>query len=135
LQDGRLIPVSAPDKSAGIRYGLDAARLPLWLGTGCPAEARRLSASWWRNVLSAEDRAAYLALSLTGAPMDRTTHPVPLLAGAAAAAAAGDRNRATTLHERAVQESMSQPTYYGSAWVALAGGLDDGVLIACKQGG
>lgn len=125
LQDGRLTPIAAPDGSVGVRYGLDAARVPLWLAAGCSAAARQLSASWWRNVLSAEDRAAYLALSLTGAPMDRTVHPVPLLAAAAAAGAAGDRNRAAALRARAVQQSVSQPTYYGDAWVALAAGLDN----------
>jgi hypothetical protein len=41
---GRLSAIPAPDGSAPIQYGLDAARLPIWFSTACTDDARRLAA-------------------------------------------------------------------------------------------
>ncbi|MFL6098709.1 MAG: glycosyl hydrolase family 8 [Actinomycetales bacterium] len=133
LQAGRLTPVAAPDGSAGVRYGLDAARLPLWLASSCDTPARTLAAAWWRNVLSQQDRAAAMALGLNGDPIDSSTNPVPLLAAAAAADAAGDRNRSSALRQRASAQVRAAPTYYGDAWLALDQALQHKTLDPCHE--
>jgi endoglucanase len=128
LENGRLIPATPPGRRAEIQYGLDAARLPLWLGTGRSATGRRLAASWWNGLLRADDRAAALALSLTGEVTDSQTNPLPLLAAAAAAAAAGDLTASGQLRGRAAAQGQQTPTYYGDAWLALGGAMLDGAL-------
>ena len=47
----RLVPIANPGGGAGVQYGFDAARLPIWFATGCSAGARGIAASWWRSVL------------------------------------------------------------------------------------
>jgi endoglucanase len=134
LEDGRLTPTAAPGGGPGIRYGLDAARLPLWLATGRSEPGRRLAASWWTEVLSGDGRAAGLALSLTGEVTDSRTNPLPLLAAAAAAAAAGDPTASRALRTQAIAQGHDQPTYYGDAWLALGGALLDGALAPYQEG-
>jgi endoglucanase len=128
LEGGRLTAAHVPGRRQRIGYGLDAARLPLWLGTGGSQTGRRLAAGWWTGILSSEDRAAALALSLTGEVLDSQTNPLPLLAGAAAAAAAGDLTASGQLRGRATAQAQATPTYYGDAWLALGGALLDGAL-------
>jgi endoglucanase len=134
LMAGRVVASGAPDGSAPVQYGLDAARLPLWYAAGCAADERALAADWWTHVLSQDDRSSFLALGLTGGPINRETNPVPLLAGGAAAATAGDARASGTLRRRAADQSRAAPTYYGDAWVALAGALADGSLAPCTDG-
>jgi hypothetical protein len=125
LSGRRLVPIGAPDGTAPVQYGFDAARLPLWLGSACMQDARLLAGRWWNGILSADDRATSLARSLTGQPRDQITHPLPLLAAAAAAASAGDIGRSTSLRNQAAEQSRRTPTYYGDAWLALGGALLD----------
>jgi endoglucanase len=134
LQGGRFTPMAAPDGSAGVRYGLDAARLPLWLASSCEGTARDLAATWWRSILSHGDNATAVALGLNGDPMDTSTHAVPLLAAASAADAAGDRNRSTALRERAAAQVRAAPTYYGDAWLALDQALQRKTIDPCREG-
>ncbi len=56
---------------------------------------------------------------LDGTPHGKQSHPASYVAAAAAAKAAGDDEAAEQLLDRAQQADSSQPTYYGSAWVAL----------------
>jgi endoglucanase len=133
LQDGRLTATAAPDGSAPTQYGLDAARLPLWFGTACTPDARSLAARWWTDALARDNRSSYLALSPGGTPLERTTHAVPLLAGAAAAAAAGDHDASGSLRARAARQTHQVPTYYGDAWLALGGALLDRSLNPCRD--
>jgi endo-1,4-beta-D-glucanase Y len=134
LEAGRLTPAAAPSGGPGIQYGLDAARLPLWLATGHSEPGRRLAASWWTELLSADERAAGLALTLTGEVIDARTNPLPLLAAAATAAAAGDLAASRALRSRAIAQGEAQPTYYGGAWLALGGALLDGALVPSQEG-
>lgn len=134
LQGGRLTPMAAPDGSAGVRYGLDASRLPLWLASSCQADARDLAATWWHGILSHGDNATAVALGLNGDPLDTSTHAVPLLAAAAAADAAGDRNRSTVLRQRAAAQARAAPTYYGDAWLALDQALQGKTIDPCRDG-
>ncbi len=103
-----------------MQYGLAAARLPIWFAACSSGAARELAANWWRNVLGSQARAGPIALSLTGATLNGDRSPVMLLAGAAAARAAGDETAARNLSANATALSRRAPTYYGDAWVALA---------------
>lgn len=132
LATGRLAPASAPGGGAGVQYGLDAARVPLWFATACDAGARRLTAVWWQT-LRADDRSAAGALTLTGKPIQSAGSPVTLLAGAAAATAGGEADAARVLRERAEALAANTPTYYGDAWAALGPALLDGRLVPCSS--
>lgn len=117
LAGRRLVAAPAPDGSAGVRYGPDAARLPIWFATACTPDARALAASWWRSSLSSADRSA--------------TSPLSLMADAAAATAAGDAAAAGRLRDRAAALAAHIPTYYGDAWVGLGSALLDGSIDPC----
>lgn len=133
LSDSGLVPIADPGGGAPVQYGLDAARLPLWFATSCDPTARRLAARWWTNHLAIANRTADLALTPSGTPIDQQTNPLPLLAGAAAAAAAGDRTASRELQARAAQQARQVPTYYGDAWLAIGGALLDGSLNPCQE--
>jgi endo-1,4-beta-D-glucanase Y len=131
LSGGELTPIATPGGSAGVQYGLDAARLPLWFATACDTNARVLAASWWRNVLGSGDRAGPLALGLSGNTINGESSPLTLLAGAAAATAAGDDAAAKNLRAKAAALALSNPTYYGDAWVALGPALLERSINPC----
>jgi endo-1,4-beta-D-glucanase Y len=131
LTDGRLVPIAEPGGPAGVQYGFDAARLPLWFATACDPDARALAAGWWRSVLGSAGRAGPRALSLTGETIEPDSSPVALLAGAAAAAA-GAAGAADALRARASALALSSPTYYGDAWVALGPALLERAIDPCS---
>jgi endoglucanase len=130
LAGSDLTPTPAPNGSAGVQYGLDAQRLPIWFATSCSAHARTVAGSWWR-ILNGSGRSAALALTLDGSVLNGQTNPVPLLAAAAAARAAGDAAAAAALTADALAQARRTPTYYGDAWLALASGLWTGSLTRC----
>jgi endoglucanase len=131
LSGGRLVAIANPGGGAGIQYGFDAARLPLWFATACGDSARRIAAGWWRNVLGSDGRSGPQALSLRGATIKPADSQLPLLAGAAAASAAGQATAARGLRARAAALALEHPTYYGDAWVALGPALLDGSISLC----
>ena len=51
------------------------------------------------------------------------SHPLALVAAAAAADAGGDAARARDLLRAAAALDEGTPTYYGAAWVALGAGM------------
>lgn len=134
LTGERLVAIPDPGGGSPLQYGLDAARLPMWLGAGCTAGERELAARWW-SALSRDNGARDIALSPSGAAINRQTNPLPLLAGAAAARAAGDTAAARTLRAGAAQQSQQTPTYYGDAWLALGNALLDRTLDPCGEAG
>jgi endoglucanase len=119
LAGRRLVAAPAPDGSAGVQYGPDAARLPVWFATACDADTRALAGRWWQNALS----------SAAGGAGDS---PLGLMADAAAATAAGDREPARRLRSRAAALAAQSPTYYGDAWAALGAALLDGSIDPCR---
>ena len=115
----RTVPVPEPapnQQSHFVQYGLDAQRLVIWLATSCNAGDRRLAARLDPLLTAREDA---LALAPDGLVIDQQTNATPIIAAAAAAQAAGNVARRDSLFERAVAENRTQPTYYGSAWIAL----------------
>jgi endoglucanase len=132
LSGRRLIPVPAPAGQPGVQYGEDAARLAIWFATACDPGARSLAARWWR-ILAPSDRSGSAALGLTGRVVDAARSPLNLVAGAAAAAAAGDGRAARRLRDRAAALATRIPTYYGDAWTALGPALLDGSIDPCGE--
>jgi endo-1,4-beta-D-glucanase Y len=134
LAGGRLVPIPNPGGGDGVQYGFDAARLPIWFAVACTADARSLAAAWWRNVLGTNGRSGPQALSLRGAAINAAPSPLPIMAGSAAAAAAGDDGAARELRTRATTMAVDDPTYYGDAWVALGPALLEGSIGPCAPG-
>ncbi len=132
LSNGKLVATPQPGGGAAVQYGPDAARVPVWFATACSATARDLAARWWRSLLRAPDRVESETLRVDGAPI-RTGAPAPLslVAGAAAATAAGDTAAAARLLTRAQAVALQAPSYYGDAWAALGPALLDGSFNRC----
>lgn len=100
------------------RFGLDAARLPIRMAESCDPADRALAA----ELLPTLDRPAVdvvAGYSLDGTPLVEWTHPVALVGVAGAAEAAGQEQLSDDRLRSAAELSAREPTYYGSAWVAL----------------
>ncbi|HVA60958.1 MAG TPA: glycosyl hydrolase family 8 [Mycobacteriales bacterium] len=121
---------AAPGGSPAAQYGLDAQRIPVWLATGCSTAERALTARWW-SILAPTARARALALSLTGQVVNSATNPLPFIASAAAARAAGDTAAWARLLADAAIQARQTPTYYGDAWLGLGTALFAGRLGTC----
>jgi cellulose synthase (UDP-forming) len=102
--------------SSGPTSGLDALRLAVRSAESCVAADRRIAAHLWPLYRKHPGMATY---GLDGTPDGSQSHPASYVAAAAAAKAARDDEAAEQLLDRAQQADSSQPTYYGSAWVAL----------------
>jgi endoglucanase len=131
LSHDRLVPIANPGGGAGVQYSFDAARLPIWFATACTPDAQSLAANWWRHLLGADGRSGPQALTLDGATINPAPSPVFLMAGAAAAGAAGETSRAGALRARAATLALEDPTYYGAAWLVLGDALLDRAIAPC----
>jgi endoglucanase len=118
LEGHALAPTGPPGSDEPAVYGYDAARLPLRLAESCAAEDRRLAARAWPALRDHDPLPAVLGLD--GAPRSQDAHPVAAAGAAGAARAAGDREAADDLLDRAEELEDERPSYYGAAWVALA---------------
>ncbi|MGQ0616450.1 MAG: glycosyl hydrolase family 8 [Acidimicrobiia bacterium] len=105
-EDGTVRAATGPSGEAGAgTSGFDAVRVPVRWAASCTAADR--------------EPAARLAGALeTGAGV--SGHPVGEVARAAALAAGGRADEAGRALSDATAAARSRPTYYGSAWVALA---------------
>lgn len=125
--DGRAEPASGPSDGDGQpRYSYDAVRLPIRYAESCLPEDRAVAGRLW-PMLSDEPSAA--VRDLDGSDLGGEEHPSALVGAAASAAASGHRDRAAQLLDEAEALDRSQPTYYGSAWVALGRVLLDTDLL------
>lgn len=131
LRGSEITPNAAPGGSPPVQYGLDAERVPIWLASSCTTEAIKLAADWW-PVLSVGDRASAVALTLDGAVKDSSKNPLPPIAAAAAAQAAGDTLGSDELLGLARAQAARTPTYYGDAWTVLGPALLAGTLTTCQ---
>lgn len=134
LDDGGIRAIPGPSGGAPIEYGLDAARVPIFMAVSCHASGGALARAWWTRYFKADPaRARAIALSPTGAVIDPQTNPLPYIAAAATATAAGDHAAAARLIEEAAAEGHKYPTYYGSAWLVLGPALLAGRLGGCPS--
>jgi endoglucanase len=131
LEDDHLVATGSGGGAGNPQYGPDAQRVPMWFATACQPQAQRLAAAWW-PVLQQDNRSSATALSVDGTPVDASASSVALLGAAGAAHAAGDDSGASALESGAEQTDQGQPTYYGSAWLALWPALRDGSLAPCS---
>lgn len=127
--DGRKLPpdwarvsgsVPAPSGPPGTQgqpsYGLDAQRVPVWMGAACTQAARQLAAREWSLL---REHSSAMTRGLDGSVSNSTATPLGEVAAAMAARAAGDQGSAQAAMVSAVSLAKSHPTYYGDAWVAL----------------
>jgi endoglucanase len=129
-------PTPAPGgQPPAVQYGLDAQRLVVWMAASCDSAARKLAAHWWPT-LSPPGRSGAMALDQHGNVLNGATSPLPFVATAAAAGAAGHYGERDRLLEQAAAADHAHPTYYGAAWVALGRALSTTRLLGgCAQGG
>ena len=113
---GGATPTGKPDDPGGQAvFSYDAVRIPIRLAEDCAPSVRREAA---RPRASLQQTLAPVR-DLGGQPLAPGEHAVFAVAAAAATAAAGDRERAAALLDRAAQADAAHPSYYGAAWVAL----------------
>jgi endoglucanase len=117
-------------------YGYDAVRTPWRLALDCDDHGVSLAARSWPILAEATghgDHAPMAILDLNGAPRTDGGHPAATVGAAAAAAAAGDRDASRRLLALAEGQDVAQPTYYGSALIALGRlGLETDLLGSCR---
>jgi len=113
---GHAVP-TGPVTGGPIRFGLDAARLPVRFAESCDREDRALAGAM-RPVLTAPGENPALR-NLNGSAASNWQHPVALVAAAAAEQGAGNPDGAVERLDAAAQLEQRSPTYYGAAWVAL----------------
>ena len=113
---GHAVP-TGPVTGGPIRFGLDAARLPVRFAESCDREDRALAGAM-RPVLTAPGENPALR-NLNGSAASNWQHPVALVAAAATEQGAGNPDGAVERLDAAAQLEQRSPTYYGAAWVAL----------------
>ena len=114
---GHVVPSRPVSGGAPIRFGLDAARLPVRFAESCDREDRALSGAM-RPILTAPGQVpAYR--NLNGSAASDWQHPVALVAAAATEQGAGNPDGAAQRLDAAAQVEQRSPSYYGAAWVAL----------------
>jgi len=102
-----------------VRYGYDAARLPLRYAESCDVADVALAARLVSTLARASDDLR-AETDLGGSPLTSDEHPLALQARAAARAAVGNLPESSDDLRAADQLSQEVPTYFGAAWAALA---------------
>lgn len=116
--DGTVDFMPGPDgQGQSVRYGYDAARLPIRFAESCQAPDRALAAKLVDPL--DRQRTPKAELDLGGTPLTQDDSPLASVARAAARAAAGDEKGARSDLVTAQRQAVATPTYYGDAWVAL----------------
>jgi endoglucanase len=113
---GQVVP-TGPVTGGPVRFGLDAARLPVRFAESCDREDRALAGAM-RPLLTAPGEVPALR-NLDGSAAGDWEHPVALVAAAATEQGAGNPDGAIERLDAAAQLEQRSPTYYGAAWVAL----------------
>jgi endoglucanase len=113
---GGAVPIGTPDDPGGQAvFGYDAVRIPMRLAESCDPRVRRDAAAPRASL----QRTLAPVRDLGGTPLAPGEHAVTAVAAAAASAAAGQRAKAAAFLAHAAAWDRANPTYYGSAWVAL----------------
>jgi len=129
--DGTITPrAGASGTDDSVDYSYDAARLALRYAESCEASDVALAAKLAPTLSRTGNLPAQLDLG--GGNLTTDEHPLAYAARAAAEASAGNLLDANNDLARAAELSESTPTYYGTAWTALAGFMvTDTVLGGC----
>jgi hypothetical protein len=127
---GKLAASPSPDGSEPqVEYGLAAERTIPWFTFSCDPRARALARRWWR-LLRRPGRQRALTLRPDGDIISSDPDPLPYVAAASAAQAAGLATVSRRLLRRATAQQHRRPTYYGGAWTALGLALFSGALAS-----
>jgi endoglucanase len=130
-----LIGSDAVPRGEPPRYGFDAVRTPWRLALDCDPAGQRLAARAWpflSQVTAHGTTPPVTVYGLDGTPHSEDGHPAATVGAAASAAAAGDTDAAQRLLMVAEDQDRAQPSYYGSALVALGRlGLETDLLGRC----
>ena len=119
-ENGNAVASSSPGATGAAAEGLESARVMIRFASSCDDEARQLAAA---------------SSDVAAADLHDGSHALEYVAAGAAAFAAGNTERAESLLGRAERVVRSEPTYYGSAWVALGRAmLDPRALRSCPGG-
>jgi endo-1,4-beta-D-glucanase Y len=116
----QVTPVSGPDATGGPgMFTYDAPRALVRLAENPDSAAKSAEARAWSVFRDTQPQDIVTVHRLNGTAVGDVHHPVTLVAAAGAAKAGGDTSAMTTLLNVAQQLNDQQPSYYGSAWVAL----------------
>ncbi len=107
------------DTAGNTQYGMDAARFPIRMAESCDPADRALAAALDGRIGDGEGAGTVAVFGLDGTARVDWAHPLALVGAAGAAAAAGDAERAGLRLDEASDLLEREPSYYGSAWVAL----------------
>lgn len=130
---GAAAPIAAPGTYSAPSFGLDAARAIVWVAP-CSGAGSAIATTAWARLTSSAARGLFpIKSTLGGTPETSDVNAAIGVADSAAAQAAGDLDQARSVLEAAARISARYPTYYGTAWVALANSLlTDGYLKNCS---
>jgi endoglucanase len=132
--DGRSVTPRPPPSGGDVASGFEAGRAYVQLAVDCDARGTAIAARAWPFLRAEADGTINAAYHLDGSPATNATHPLALVAAAAAADAAGDDGAADELLDRASDLDRRTPTYYGAAWVAIGRlWLDTADLGGCRS--
>lgn len=121
--EGAVAPASPPGSSSPPSYGLDAARSVVW-AAGCGSAGTEVAARVWGTLERTASHGTFpLKLSLGGAAETSDVSPLIAVADGAAAGAHGSGSAAAAFLQDAARLAARYPTYYGSAWLAIADSL------------
>jgi endoglucanase len=120
VKGAKPVPIGTPDNPNGKpTFGFDAARTLVRFAEDPDPAGQRIAAKAWPAYEGRKPSEIPVEHDLSGQPTGGTQHAMGLVAAAGAAQAAGKTSDAAKLLDAAEALDKRDPTYYGSAWVAL----------------
>jgi endo-1,4-beta-D-glucanase Y len=120
VKGAKPVPIGTPDNPGGTpTFGFDAARTLVRFAEDPDPAGVRIAAKAWPAYEGQKPADIVVEHNIDGKPSGGTKHAMGLVAAAGAAQAAGKTSDAAKLLDAAEALDKQDPTYYGSAWVAL----------------
>lgn len=120
VKGAKPVAIGTPDNPGGKpTFGFDAARTLVRMAEDPDPAGARIAAKAWPAYEGQKPADIVVEHDIDGQPSGGTKHAMGLVAAAGAAQAAGKTRDAAKLLDAAEALDKRDPTYYGSAWVAL----------------